>query len=44
MQDNRRLRKADTEPDVVAYLLPDQRHLNMLTWSARCALLKKTAH
>jgi hypothetical protein len=29
-QDNRRLRKAGTEPDVVAYLLPDQRHLNML--------------
>jgi hypothetical protein len=28
--DNRRLRKAGTEPDVVAYLLPDQRHLNML--------------
>jgi hypothetical protein len=29
-KDNRRLRKAGTEPDVVAYLLPDQRHLNML--------------
>jgi hypothetical protein len=28
--DNRRLRKAGTEPEVVAYLLPDQRHLNML--------------
>jgi hypothetical protein len=28
--DNRRLRKAGTEPDVVAYLLPDQRHLNFL--------------
>jgi hypothetical protein len=29
-KDNRLLRKAGTEPDVVAYLLPDQRHLNML--------------
>jgi hypothetical protein len=29
-KDNRRLRKAGTEPDVVAYILPDQRHLNML--------------
>ncbi len=28
--ENRRLRRAGTEPDVVAYLLPDQRHLNLL--------------
>jgi hypothetical protein len=28
--ENRRLRKAGTEPEVVAYLLPDQRHLNLL--------------
>jgi hypothetical protein len=28
--ENRRLRKAGTEPEVVAYLLPDQRHLHML--------------
>jgi hypothetical protein len=30
MRDNRRLRKAGTEPEVVAYLLPDHRHLNLL--------------
>jgi len=29
-KDNRRLRKAGTEPEVVAYLLPDQRYLNLL--------------
>ena len=28
-KDNRRLRKAGTEPDVVAYILPDQRYLNI---------------
>jgi hypothetical protein len=28
--DNRRLRKAGTEPEVVAYLLPDQRHISLL--------------
>src|SRR5689334_4751578 len=29
-RDNRLLRKAGTEPEVVAYLLPDQRHINIL--------------
>jgi hypothetical protein len=28
--DNRLLRKAGTEPEVVAYLLPDERHINIL--------------
>jgi hypothetical protein len=30
MLETRRLRRAGTEPDVVAYLLPDPRHLNLL--------------
>jgi hypothetical protein len=29
-RDNRLLRKAGTEPEVVAYLLPDERHINIL--------------
>jgi hypothetical protein len=29
-KDNRMLRKAGTEPEVVAYLLPDERHINIL--------------
>jgi hypothetical protein len=29
-QENKRLRKAGTEPEVVAYLIPDKRHLHVL--------------
>jgi hypothetical protein len=28
--ENRRLRKAGTEPEVIAYLFPDARHINIL--------------
>lgn len=29
-RDNRILRKAGTEPEIIAYLLPDQRHINIM--------------